>query len=765
MSDVFNANLMSRLAHFGIEEPWQLIMNLPNSYDDFIKPVTSIAAIKKIPDGQYFYGCLILSGVSTSDEMERMRAASGQEVRKAQVPYVEIKMTDGSGKLNGRVFGAVRDWINRRKDLTGKKVFFYAKKGSYNNFPQISDARIVPAEQQGRLVPRYSGKEKIISPDKVSECTDIAMMHYMDDCVNHLIDTFGEDEHDVLAICRAEFHSFKHLMTTVHKPRTREDLNKALLALRRLNAYYGLREAMSNTFREMVPEAAITVDTDLIRDLVEKHPFTPTKDQRKAIWEIVKDLASETPMDRLLSADVGNGKTMAYGIPAAYAASKKRNVVILLPTQPLAGQVAANIKSWYPDLNIHLVTPDYKEQVIRGDILIGTTAVLSWMKKNPQWVPDLAIVDEQQKMGSQQISSMLSKQTHLLEATATPIPRTMALTMFGGKKVSIIRDSPVKKTIHTTLLGNEEGPTREAMALMRHMVLKEGKKIAFIYPLVAEQDSYSYHIDAATKKEAERIVKGFRKAGATVKQLKEVSDENSPDKNANVPEKGFMAEIWAEESVFNRLNKRMQKYFEADIERVTFLGQKVDPAIEERNQKTILRAAERWEKIFPGRVAVIHGRSTQAEKDRIIDDMNAGKADVLLSTTLIEIGIDIKDLAALGVRDAENLGAFTLHQLRGRVVRNGGEGHFFMIASKPLQDLDDAARDRMNLLVRYTSGEEIALHDMSQRGFGNLSAGSKTQTGFEDGIFPKMKLTAAELEDFLRSIVGSTSAANNPEPA
>ena len=753
MSEEFSANLLSRLAKIGIDEPWELILNLPNSYDNFIKPMNSIAAIRKVEDGQFVYGCLILSGVRTSEDIEKKKKADGVSFNPSRVPYVSVELTDGNARVTGMQFGSTRNWVAAGKTSLKKKVFFYGKKGTYNNFPSFTDVSVVPVADQGRLVARYSGKEKVISPEKVGQCVQIAIMHYMDQCVDYLLDKFGEDEQDLLNICDIKFHSLKHLLTTLHLPRTQEDLNAALVAARRLNAYFGVREALSHKIRNPEPRAAIPVDRDLIAKLVADHPFTPTRGQRAAIWDIIKDLGGQTPMDRLLSADVGNGKTMAYGIPAAYVASKNKNAVILLPTEPLANQVASNIKSWYPDTNVHLVTQGFSGQVLRGDILVGTTAVLTWLENNPEWTADLAIVDEQQKLGSQQIQQMVKKHTHFLEATATPIPRTMALSVFGGKSISVINDSPVKKFINTKLIGTGEEEMREAMACLVHRVKKEGKKIAVIYPLVVEQDAYVYHINVETKERASEIAKRFRAAGASIKELVDVKDEEAGLRDeCQAFSEGFVAEVWADAQAAGKLSKRFDKYFEGVESAVTFVGSKVDARITERNSKTILQGAKRWESLFPGRVAVIHGRSKKEEKSQIIDRMNNGEADVLLSTTLIEIGIDVKDLAGLAVVGAENLGAFTLHQLRGRIARNGGEGNFFMIASKPLNDLEPEALDRMRLLERFTSGDEIARHDMNQRGFGSLGVGGKAQAGFEDGIFPKMKLTPSELEGFLKEV-------------
>jgi RecG-like helicase len=436
-------------------------------------------------------------------------------------------------------------------------------------------------------------------------------------------------------------------------------------------------------------------------------------------------------------------------------------VVILLPTEPLADQVAKNIRKWYPNLNLHLVTAGFNAEVTQGSILVGTTAILSWLKKNPNWKVDFAITDEQQKMGTVQRESLNSLGTHVLEATATPIPRTMAQTVFGSKKITIIKDCPVKKSIKTQLIGNLIPEKRAVMDLLYKRV-GQGDRVAMIYPLVAEQMAFFYHVKTDDLKTAEKICAALKKkSGFSFKNLTIHSE--SLEMLAGIDRTisdGFVVELHGEEDAHARLTKRFVQKLGELSESLEYIGCQVDEDLTLRNQKTILQGASKWEKLKPGRVAVIHGRSKRDEKTAIIDLMNAGEADVLLATTLIEIGVDIADLRALVVIDADHLGAFTLHQLRGRVARNGGDGDFFMIASSALDDLDPIALNRLNLLVNYTSGADIAMYDMEQRGFGNLDSGGKSQKGFESGLFPQIKLSPSESENFLKEMTRDIENAN-----
>lgn len=768
MSDAdsgFNSRTMKALEKIGIEQPWELIMNLPDAYDDFTEPTKSISKLRGLDNNSRFYAAMLLKDVKTSDQILATKRKEGQSASPPKTAYVKVELSDGIRDISAMIFGGNgRVWLNYKKQFLGKVMMISGKISQKNGFTNINDLIMVPESDQGRIVARYKGKEKVIRPERVGELTQIAMIHYMDNAVKEIEEAMGEDEHAIIQSCHLPIPSLKQILFSLHLPEGNGHLRQALSAAKDLSAYYGVRKALQSTIREPVPESVIELDIPLIKKLVEQHPFTPTGDQRKAIWDIIRDLSNEIPMSRLLSADVGNGKTMAYGVPAAYAAHKGKNVVVLLPTEPLAGQVADDIKQWYPELKVHLATSGFSEEVKQGEVLVGTTAVLSWLKKNPDWKVDFAITDEQQKMGTAQRESLNSIGTHVLEATATPIPRTMAQTLFGIKKVSIIKDCPVEKSIKTHLIGNTDNEKRNAMTILNHWV-KQGRRIAVIYPLVSEHQAYYYHADTDTLKEAEQLASLMRKPGLTVQ--KTVSIEEAGDILTVLDDSassGYLIHLHAEDRVHTRVQKRLTTYLgEEGAAKIRFLGSQVDDELEERNRTTIINGTARWEKLYPGRVVSIHGRSKRSEKADIINYMNNGHADVLLSTTLIEIGANVKNLNALMVIDAENLGAFTLHQLRGRIARNGGAGDFIMMAGNPLEELDQTARERMDLLVKHSNGDEIAMYDMEQRGFGNLSSGGKQQKGFEEGIFPSLKLTPAELDGFLRKISKKMqSAADTP---
>lgn len=754
MSEAFNANVMSRLRKLGFEESWELILNLPDNYDDYTVPLKSIPAILSKGHGKSFYATLRLDGVKSPEQIQQEKVAQGNATSSQGAPYVKVELSDGIRTNTAMVFGRIAPWLDLLSKFRGKVIHLSGKVQSRGGYTNLSSLEVVPFTDQNKIVPRYRGKPGVMAPAKLSELTQVSLIHEVDTAVDFMLDALGVDEATAMSHCRIPFNNLKQMLITLHRPKTRDDLEKALVSARRLSAYYEIRKAMKATLRQPNPNSRIAMDRTLIADLVKQHPFTPTRDQRQAIWDVIKDIDSETPMDRLISADVGNGKTMAYGIPAAYVASQGRNAVVMLPTEPLAGQVASNIQAWYPHLNVHLATSGFNGEVKQGDILVGTTALLSWLVRNPHWVADLAVVDEQQKMGTAQRDALTGLGTHILEATATPIPRTMAQTLFGHKKVSLIDDCPVEKTLKTYLLGNSSEEKKTAYNMLSKC-MEQGQKGAVIYPLVAEQQAYYFHIAAETLKEAEKLAAMIKKAGLSFKFVRPYDDMESQEllgELNNSISSGFFAEYHGEESVFKRIQKRFDRYMGESAGKFEYMGSRVDSDMHERNRRAILSNQDAWEKKRPGRVAVIHGRSKRNDKKNIIEHMNNNGADILIATTLIEIGVDVKDLRFVLVLNAELLGSYTLHQLRGRLARNGGVGEFIMMTGCPLDELDPDARARLDLLVKYTSGKDIAHHDMEQRGFGNLAAGGRNQKGFDNGLFPSIKLTPSELDTFLSDL-------------
>jgi ATP-dependent DNA helicase RecG len=279
-------------------------------------------------------------------------------------------------------------------------------------------------------------------------------------------------------------------------------------------------------------------------------------------------------------------------------------------------------------LNAQLVLAENKEPV-RSQIVIGTTALLHREGVKPR----LVIVDEQHKFSREQREQMVGHGVHLLEVSATCIPRSQALVQYGVMSVSRLNGCHVNKTIHTKVWTNNE---RHGLFNSIKQTVASGHKVLVIYPKRGEGDD------------------------------------------------------------------------------------------EDGGLQSVERAAASWDRVFPNQIRVAHGGRTADENDAAIKDVSAGRACILISTTVIEVGITIPRLRHAIVVHAERFGLTTLHQLRGRLCRDGGTGHFDLYLPSPCKK---DVFDRLSILEKTADGFEVAEMDMRLRGFGDLSANSDKQTG------------------------------------
>jgi len=346
-------------------------------------------------------------------------------------------------------------------------------------------------------------------------------------------------------------------------------------------------------------------------------------------------------------------------IPAVAAFSAGARVAIITPNQLLVPQIANEMRGFFPEVPVTEVVSGSK---VGEGIVVGTTAVLAQAAKHGLMF-DLVIIDEQQKMSVGQKQALLSDHTNFLEATATAIPRTIALVQFGGIALSVLRECPVKKDIVSRVVPKAD---RARLFDFINTVISKGGQVAVVYPL------------AEDKGDGER---------------------------ASV------------EAAFDRFRARMT-----------------------------------------GKVGMLHGKMSGDEKSAVIEQMKTGALDVLISSTVIEVGITLPSLRAVVVVHPERFGTSQMHQLRGRLARKGGKGYFFLYTPN---DVDETAQERLKLMVECQDGFTLAERDADLRGFGNVDGDSGEQTGSTRILFWGIELSRHDIEAGNQALI----KAAQPAPA
>ena len=369
-----------------------------------------------------------------------------------------------------------------------------------------------------------------------------------------------------------------------------------------------------------------------------------TAHQEEAIAEIDADLARTEPMRRLLQGDVGSGKTVValYGLLRAVEAG--RQGALMAPTETLAEQHFLTVEPICTQLGVTcaLLTGSVRSGGADADVVVGTHALI----QEGVSFRDLAVavVDEQHRFGVEQRSALAEgRSPHVLHMTATPIPRTLALTVYGDLAVSEIAKPPASRKPVVTAWVSEERSSEAYTRLRAH--LAEGRQAYVVCPLIEESAT---SIARAAEQEAERL-----RAGEL---------------------KGFA-------------------------------------------------------------VGCMHGRLRPAERRELMARFKARELDVLVATTVIEVGVDVPNATIMIVQEADRFGLAQLHQLRGRVGR-GAEQSYCLLVSRAKEELTESARERLEAMVATTDGFELAERDLEIRGGGQL-LGAR-QSGLSDLRFARI---------------------------
>lgn len=363
----------------------------------------------------------------------------------------------------------------------GNSLILQVKKNIFNGNITLNVTSLYPPEHHGKILPIYPSVRGVISSDKIESIIRDDFHNLLDGAVSLLKDRLLDggilaSESEIFRIANSSFGSIEEIIREIHTPTS---LHSALRAKDEIQRISALEIIISGKKKvEDVKESeeySINYEIDTLKKLSDHITFKLTDEQKRASFNILKDVKSNKPMKHLLSGDVGTGKTAVAGLVAASVYSQNHNVAILLPNSNLPEQFLRELSSWWPYFNYEIVTSNSKPVVIpdRPTIYIGSTSILTKLKDVPM---GLVIVDEQHKFSVSQRESLSHK--NLLEATATCIPRTQGLIQFGGYKTSVLKECHVKKYIDTKI----KYPNDRFYVLNKIKdTIQRGKQVIIIY--------------------------------------------------------------------------------------------------------------------------------------------------------------------------------------------------------------------------------------------------------------------------------------------
>ena len=446
----------------------------------------------------------------------------------------------------------------------------------------------------------------------------------------------------------------KDALIKMHFPQNINDIKdvkygEKLSFLELLSFKYELSKARGQ--RDEANGVSIEGNGLLRKKLRDNLSFSLTDEQERCLKEIYTDQKDTKKMFRLLQGDVGSGKTIVAIFSALNAVECGKKAIIMAPTAILAKQHFANIQDYcfHLGINVELLIGETKQKARKDiltrmklgyvDVLVGTHTLFQTKVDLPQNI-GLFVIDEQHNFGVEQRVNLISKcgKADILMMSATPIPRTMIMGLYGDVKVSRINHKPSNRLpIETKVLNFDEKYNDLVAGLSRKV--QAGEKIYWVCPLVDESEKLDY-IDVKTRFE----------------ELKTV--------------------------------------------------------------------------INPDKIVVLHGKMSQEAKDNAMMEFKKGKYNLLVSTTVIEVGVDVPDATIIVIENAEKFGLAQLHQLRGRVGRGSKQSYCFLLYGKGISQV---GKQRLEILKKYDNGFDIAEFDLKIRGGGTLL--DKKQSGFKSMKF------------------------------
>lgn len=643
------------LKKLGINTLFDLISYFPRAYEDrsVFRSIDSL-----LPEDT----ACVRAIVASPPRLSRIRKG---------LDLVKLRVADESGTMDLTFFNQayVKDSLKY-----GSYYVFYGKVGGTLQRPEMTNPVFEPEEKAGsitgRIVPIY-------------RLTASLSQNILSKAVRQGLEQTGSIIPEVLPEKVRESFNLSHADFAYHNIHFPNDMEALALARRRLvfEELFVLACALGLLRGRKAEKAGIVPADADVEELYSALPFSPTGAQRRVIGELISDLLSGRPMNRLIQGDVGSGKTLCAAAAAWFVYKSGFQTAFMAPTEILAQQHYNTLTELFSPLGVRvgLLTGslgakrkrEVKASLALGeiDIIVGTHALLS--EGVDFFSLALVITDEQHRFGVNQRSLLTEKgeNPHVLVMSATPIPRTLALIIYGDLDISIIDELPPGRQPVETF-GVDERMRPRVMKFVRRLV-SEGRQVYIVCPMIEENEALNI--------------------------------------------------------------KAAEKYYE--------------------QLKT---------RVFPDlRLALVHGKMKAADKDAVMGAFVRGETDILVATTVIEVGVNVPNAALIVIENAERFGLSQLHQLRGRVGRGGHQSYCIMFCE------GGSENPRISTMIKTNDGFKISEEDLKLRGPGDFFGARQhglpemkiADLSADMGLLSDTQGAAAEL---LESDPGLLSAENGP---